>query len=635
MSKSVFISSTSLDLKEHRSLVDAAIRRLDQRPVNMDFFGSQPGGAAGVSLREVAKSDIYIGIIAWRYGYIPPGMSKSVTEMEYDEAVRLHKPRLLYIIKPDYDFAWQGKDEPQNQETDAAKECLAAFKAHIEKSEVRSHFTTPDNLASQVTADLTKLLNNQGRARLITRAMASALLLLVLFAAIVLIDPGVRSGVIDLVGLASPTPTPARLPATGFNVIVAGFGYARPDGVIEAAALADDMSEIVAAELSQIQEIDITLGGTSPGVGRILGQTAAEREAQAAVIADSLNADVVIYGILQTDGIFNTYIPEFYIAAEFAALEPELVGADTLGNPLEFVGDSEEQIVAANDFQRRLAVMRHFLRGLAAFLAGSFIDARNAFDQALEVDAAGLEVLYVFAGNAAARIPDPEQALGYYADALRLRPNYARALVGRGSALYGLALENAGDNPPPFDPSLRLVDDLRCAAVDEPTPRLPQVLAQLALRCQQEAANSPDQPGTADIDVKTAFGSAQAGIWLSVNGYGDYWAEAETQLNEVIRLYNAAPEARQVRIRALAAQANALLGLRLLALDGESAQSVCEALDYYRAAVTLLEEDVNRQYNQRWIDTFGRQMSALDAWLTSNREVCASAQATPTTDSTP
>lgn len=57
MTKSVFISSTSRDLGEYREAVDKAIRRLELHPINMDDFGSQPGGASGVSLREVAKAD--------------------------------------------------------------------------------------------------------------------------------------------------------------------------------------------------------------------------------------------------------------------------------------------------------------------------------------------------------------------------------------------------------------------------------------------------------------------------------------------------------------------------------------------------------------------------------------------------
>ncbi len=64
MPKSVFISSTSVDLKDHRAAVDAATRRLKQRPINMQDFGAQPGGAVGVSLREVGDADVFVGILA-------------------------------------------------------------------------------------------------------------------------------------------------------------------------------------------------------------------------------------------------------------------------------------------------------------------------------------------------------------------------------------------------------------------------------------------------------------------------------------------------------------------------------------------------------------------------------------------
>lgn len=215
MAKSVFISSTSKDLAEHRAAVDKAIRRLELRPINMDDFGSQPGGASSVSLREVEKADIFVGIIAWRYGYVPEGMTKSVTEQEYDQAVRLHKPRLMYLVGSAYDWEWPGKTEHVEDETRQAR--LADFKARIEKNEVRSLFTTPENLASQVTADLSKLLDKQQRQRTIIRfgglLVALAAVLTLMFVA----DPGIRSDLIEFAGLASPTPTVTPVPIACAN----------------------------------------------------------------------------------------------------------------------------------------------------------------------------------------------------------------------------------------------------------------------------------------------------------------------------------------------------------------------------------------------------------------------------------
>ena len=142
MALSVFISSTAADLREHRAQVNAAISRLRLRPIDMANFGSQEGGAVGVSVKEVGNADIYVGIIAHRYGYVPAGMTKSVTEQEYDEAVRLRLPRLMYLVDPKYnwppEFVEQGED---------AQKRLTAFRARVEANEVRSLFTTPENLA--------------------------------------------------------------------------------------------------------------------------------------------------------------------------------------------------------------------------------------------------------------------------------------------------------------------------------------------------------------------------------------------------------------------------------------------------------------------------------------------------------
>ena len=205
MASSVFISSTAVDLREHRAQVNAAIRRLRLRPIDMVDFGSQQGGAVGVSVKEVAHADIYVGIIAHRYGYIPAGMTKSVTEQEYDEAIRLGLPRLMYLV--DQDYAWP----PEFVEQDAqAQERLAAFRARVEANEVRSLFTTPENLATQVATDLARFQSEQQRGRVL-RWIATAIVAIVFLIALALIAlPDTRSSVIAFVGLGTATPTPTR-----------------------------------------------------------------------------------------------------------------------------------------------------------------------------------------------------------------------------------------------------------------------------------------------------------------------------------------------------------------------------------------------------------------------------------------
>lgn len=70
----MFISSTSVDLVEHRRVVIDTLLRLGHYPLAMEYMGTQPeGDATSVSYDYLAEADLYLGIIAWRYGYIPAG----------------------------------------------------------------------------------------------------------------------------------------------------------------------------------------------------------------------------------------------------------------------------------------------------------------------------------------------------------------------------------------------------------------------------------------------------------------------------------------------------------------------------------------------------------------------------------
>src|SRR5215510_9202969 len=93
----IFLSSTSLDLREHRAAVVRKCTARGYSVVVMEEFGAQDAQAASASVAEVGPADVFVGLYARRYGYVPPGQTQSVTEMEYDEAARLSKPRLLFV----------------------------------------------------------------------------------------------------------------------------------------------------------------------------------------------------------------------------------------------------------------------------------------------------------------------------------------------------------------------------------------------------------------------------------------------------------------------------------------------------------------------------------------------------------
>ena len=76
----VFISSTWEDLQPEREAVEKALHRMQNTAfAGMEYFGSRSETPKEISLAEVDRSDIYIGIFAHRYG-------SGITEAEYRRA---------------------------------------------------------------------------------------------------------------------------------------------------------------------------------------------------------------------------------------------------------------------------------------------------------------------------------------------------------------------------------------------------------------------------------------------------------------------------------------------------------------------------------------------------------------------
>ncbi len=93
----IFVSSTSKDLEECREKVINVLRRMDDhQDVAMEYFVAEDKRPLEKCLEDVASCDLYIGIFAWRYGYIPDGYDKSMTELEYRKAVNNGKTCLIF-----------------------------------------------------------------------------------------------------------------------------------------------------------------------------------------------------------------------------------------------------------------------------------------------------------------------------------------------------------------------------------------------------------------------------------------------------------------------------------------------------------------------------------------------------------
>jgi len=89
----VFVSSTSMDLQQHRKVVGDVILEQRWHPVMMEHFGTSTGPTLEECLREVRSSDLLLLLMAFRRGWVPTpeqggNGNRSVTANEVDEARR-------------------------------------------------------------------------------------------------------------------------------------------------------------------------------------------------------------------------------------------------------------------------------------------------------------------------------------------------------------------------------------------------------------------------------------------------------------------------------------------------------------------------------------------------------------------
>jgi hypothetical protein len=149
----IYVSSTFSDLKDHRRAVDDALRALRHDVVTMEHYHAADLRPLEQCLGDVRACHVYVGIFAWKYGYVPPPEEnperKSITELEYREAERLGKRCLIFVLEEN---AWWPASE-MDAHTGAGEkgERIRRLREELLENRLVGFFTTPDQLASAVT----------------------------------------------------------------------------------------------------------------------------------------------------------------------------------------------------------------------------------------------------------------------------------------------------------------------------------------------------------------------------------------------------------------------------------------------------------------------------------------------------
>ncbi len=151
----VFLSSTSRDLPDCRAAALQACRELGLGVVAMEDFEAMGLGATDGSLAKVDQADAFLGLFAYRYGYVEPGRPASVTEMEFDRARQRGLECLCFLVAPDHPWPEERKELEQMPR-------LEAFKERLKQERIVRWFRSPDELLHQVYRALEGWMERRG-----------------------------------------------------------------------------------------------------------------------------------------------------------------------------------------------------------------------------------------------------------------------------------------------------------------------------------------------------------------------------------------------------------------------------------------------------------------------------------------
>ncbi len=145
----VYLSSTYIDLKGYRRAVIDALRQIDVRVVGMEDYSADDSRPLQRCLEDVDGVDFYIGLFAWKYGFVPPEgnpSAKSITELEYRRAQSGGKPCLIFLL--DAEEPWP----PALVDRGPAGERIAALRADASSRHLVKFFRRPEDLVNSVLA---------------------------------------------------------------------------------------------------------------------------------------------------------------------------------------------------------------------------------------------------------------------------------------------------------------------------------------------------------------------------------------------------------------------------------------------------------------------------------------------------
>ena len=162
MGTRIYISSTFEDLEPYREAVQRALRKMQKEVVAMEDYVARDDRPLAACLADVETSDLYVGIFAWRYGFIPSEDNpdgRSITELEFRHAVAQGVPCLIFLLSED--VVWKPSCLDSHTGEGEAGRRISELRQELQEQRVAGFFESPDHLASLVQSAVSVSLDER------------------------------------------------------------------------------------------------------------------------------------------------------------------------------------------------------------------------------------------------------------------------------------------------------------------------------------------------------------------------------------------------------------------------------------------------------------------------------------------
>jgi hypothetical protein len=155
----IYVSSTFEDLREYREAVYAQLRKFRLDPLAMEDYVAGEARPLDRCVKDVVAADVYLGLFAWRYGYVPEEDNPeglSITEIEYRTAVKHGKSLLIFLLSDQ--APWPPKLMDSHLATPDRGANIKRLRDRLAKDHMVSLFSSPAQLAGEVSAAVHRLI---------------------------------------------------------------------------------------------------------------------------------------------------------------------------------------------------------------------------------------------------------------------------------------------------------------------------------------------------------------------------------------------------------------------------------------------------------------------------------------------